>query len=202
MHGVAEGDAGLLDLARVVLEGARYRVTAALSAEPPVLLAEDENNVVAVTAVLSPEQIVVVEPSVSRVLSERLVQAQVPEKRWDGYVVLLCAQRADTEQSRVLAELANNLRQLRRVIRVGVQPTHAAVARALRPLLPLPTPVLGATLDDPLDALSERLIRDGLPADAVAEVVEAFRIDVGVSLLDEEFDEPPYPPDEESDLHD
>ncbi len=155
MHGVAEGDAGLLDLARVVLEGARYRVTAALSAEPPVLLAEDENNVVAVTAVLSPEQIVVVEPSVSRVLSERLVQAQVPEKRWDGYVVLLCAQRADTEQSRVLAELANNLRQLRRVIRVGVQPTHAAVARALRPLLPLPTPVLGATLDDPLDALSE-----------------------------------------------
>jgi hypothetical protein len=202
MHGVVEGDAGLLDLARVVLEEAYYRVTAALDSEPPVLLAEDENNVVAVTAVLSPGQIVGVEPSVSRVLTERLVEARVPEKRWDGYVVLLCAQRADTEQSRVLAELANNLRQLRRVIRVGVQPTHAAVARALRPLLPLTKPVRGATLGDPLDALIERLIRDGLPAAAVAEVVAAYRIDVGVPLIDEEFDEAPYPPDEESDLDD
>lgn len=200
MHGLGQGDAGLLDLARVVLEEARYRVTAAPSTELPVLLAEDENNVVAVTAVLSPQQIVNLEPVVSRVLTERLVEAQVPEKRWDGYVVLLCAQRADVEQTRVLAELANNLRQLRRVIRVGVQPTRAAVARALRPLLPLPTPELGARLADPLDALTERLVRDGLPASAVTEVIDAFKIDSGAPLLDDESDDAPYSPDEESEL--
>jgi len=199
MQPLSESDPGLLDLARVVLQQHGYKVATPLAPDT-VLLAEDENNVVAVAAVISPPQIVDVEPIVSRVLTERLVEAHVPEKRWDGYVVLLCAQSADSDQTEALAALANNLRQLRRVVRVGVEPTRAAVARALRPLLPLPTPVSSGTLTDPLELLRGRLIRDGLDPAVVDEVLETFRIDTGARLLEDDPSEAAYALDEEGDF--
>ena len=200
MQPVSESDPGLLELARVVLEQEGYKVTTVPSTGDKVFLAEDENNVVAVAAVISPPQIIDVEPVVSRVLTERLVEAHVPEKRWDGYVVLLCAQPADSELTEALAGLTNNLRQLRRVVRVGVDPTRAGVARALRPLLPLPTPVASGTLTDPLELLRGRLIRDGLDPAAVADVLEAFKIDAGSPLLEDGASQVVYVIDEEEDF--
>jgi hypothetical protein len=200
MQPLTHNDPGLLELARVVLEHDSYTVTDVPATGGTVLLAEDENNVVVVAAVISPPQIIDVEPLVSRVLTERLVEAHVPEKRWDGYVVLLCAQTADSDQTEALAGLANNLRQLRRVVRVGVEPTRAAVSRALRPLLPLPTPVSSGALTDPLELLRGRLLRDGLDPEAVHDVLEDFKIDAGIPFLQDGQSEVMLVIDEEGDV--
>lgn len=173
-------DDGLLDLAVLVMQQNGYEVVRAAAGDLPIALAEDEDNVVALASLVSSGDLVMVEPNVSRLLTERLVAATSARKKWDAYVVLLTAQRASDEQSEPIAALTNNLRQVRRIIRVGVDPTLAAVARALRPLLPLPSPEFDSRLEDPLTTLRDLLIRDGLPADVVAEALSAYALEESV----------------------
>lgn len=177
MSELPKSDEGLLALARVVMEQAEYTVATAQHDGVTILIAEDDNNAVVVAATVSAAEILEVEPVVGRVLTEQLIGAHLPQKKWDGYVVLLCAQAAGDDLSAALSELANNLRQLRRIIRVGVQPTVAGVARALRPLLPLPEPDLDTRLSDPLTRLEGLLLRDGVDTVAIQEVLEEFKLE-------------------------
>ena len=177
-------DDSLLELAGVALKQAGYTVVPADAGDLRVLLGEDEHNVVVITALISPDQIVAAESHASRALTQRLVAADLPQKKWDAYVVLLCAQSADDDQTEALTELASNLRHLRRIVRVGVEATLADVARALRPLLPLPVPAVKQRLADPVIALQGMLLRDGLDDAVVQDLMDAFRLQVRTRLDD------------------
>jgi hypothetical protein len=182
-------DEGLLDLAILVMQQNGYEAVRDTVGDLPIALAEDEDNIVVLASLVSSGDVVLAEPDVSRLLTERLVAATSARKKWDAYVVLLTAQRASDEQSETLAALTNNLRQVRRIVRVGVDPTRAAVARALLPLLPLPTPDFDSRLEDPLAALKALLIRDGLPADVVSDALSAYALEEAESSTPLEEDE-------------
>lgn len=170
-------DESLLELADFVLESAGYAVMRLSTSDMTASIAENDNNIVIVAALVSPEDLVEAEPVVARQLTEKLVARDVGAKKWDAYVVLLSAQRASDDQTESLANLANNLRRVRRVIRVGVEPTRAAVSRALRLLLPLPEPPTERAIADPLELMRERLLIDGVDPNVVQTALEVFRLE-------------------------
>ncbi len=169
-----ETDIELLKLARQVLADSGYRVQDSMCDDIYYVIAEDTDNVVAVTAMLEGGDLIAVEPVLGRALIERLSDTRVGAKRWDGYVILLTSATPTSETSQGLFDLAYNLINVRRLIRVRVKPTIADVARSLRPVLPLTVAVSEAVLTDPLASLAERL-RESLGTAAVSSAMTAFR---------------------------
>lgn len=170
-------DDPLLELAEVVLRDADFTLRYARSDEQePILLAENSDAVAAVGAFVSVENLVAAEGRVSRALSRHLAGANASSKRWDGYVVLLTSARPEANYSEELSLLTQNLRHVRRIVRVGVHPTRAGLARALRPLLPLSNATGAALIREPLDAVTEALKRDGFARSEIEVAIEAFRL--------------------------
>lgn len=170
-----ETDAELLDLLLITLERGGYQVQPTTVGELPVVMAENVDNVVAAAATVTVKDLVRAEPLLSRLLVKRLGGANPDAKRWDGYVLLVTAQPADMAASEALFGVTYNLRQVRRLAKVGVEPTLAGVARALRGVLPLIPPTDLETVLDPLLALRERLLTDGVDPIAVQAAVVRLR---------------------------
>jgi hypothetical protein len=166
-----ETDAELLDLLVITLERGGYQVQPTTAGDLPVLMAENADNVVAAAATVTVTDLVRAEPLLSRLLVARLGGANPDAKRWDGYVLLVTAQQADMTTSEALFGVTYNLRQVRRLPKTGVEPTLAGVARALRGLLPLTPPADVETVLDPLSALRERLMTDGVDPMAVQDAI-------------------------------
>lgn len=168
-------DFELLDLARSVMSEAGYEVHNAVVGDDSVLLIENEDNVAVVAAPVTLDHLFEAEPRVSRLLSERLVSGPPSRKRWDAFVVFLCAQAASADETEPISDLVNNLRFARRLVRIGVTPTKAAVSRSLRPLLPIP---IAATdkLSDPLDELYRILLDDGLDPNEIQASLRDFEV--------------------------
>jgi hypothetical protein len=116
-----ETDIELLKLARQVLADSGYRVQDSMCDDIYYVIAEDTDNVVAVTAMLEGGDLIAVEPVLGRALIERLSDTRVGAKRWDGYVILLTSATPTSETSQGLFDLAYNLINVRRLIRVRVR---------------------------------------------------------------------------------
>ncbi|WP_162602361.1 hypothetical protein [Nocardioides daejeonensis] len=172
-------DLGLLELAELVLTESGYSVFYDTVDGEAVLLAENQDNIAAVAAPVAIDGLIDVHPSVSRLLSTRVAEAGPASKRWDTFAVLLCAQGAAREQTEALANITNNLRQVRRLVRVEVEPTKAALSRALRPLLPLPEPPHYGALREPLKELENLLRADGIEQDLITSVLTDFALGLG-----------------------
>ncbi|RJS47449.1 hypothetical protein [Nocardioides cavernaquae] len=170
-------DLELLELSESVMSGAGYVVQKAGIEGAQVLLVENDDNIAVIAAPITLQHLLEIEPLVSRSLSERLVAGPPNRKRWDAFVVFLCAQEATTEETEPIADLVNNLRFARRLVRIGVAPTRAGVSRSLRPLLPLPT-AHDKPLLDPLDELRRILVVDGLDVAVVQAAVDDFQVAV------------------------
>lgn len=183
---VEQADTGLLELAELVLRDAGYHVTSDRAEGAPVLLAENRDNVAVVTAQVAIDGLIESDPGLSRLLNARLDQVAPGSKRWDAFAVLLCAQGAGQEQTEALSEISYNLRQVRRLVRVEVEPTKAAVSRALRPLLPLPESPHSGALKDPMKELQALLLADGIDPDVLTSVITDFAIRIGQSIVTED----------------
>ncbi len=170
-----EVDAELLQLAEIVLRQSRYTVERIPIDGLPCLLGEDQDNVVVLAAVVAVEDIFNVEPPLSRLLSSRLTDAHAESKKWDGYVIVITSGRPDDSMTEALNALTQNLNELRRLVRIGVDTTRADVERSIRAVLPLSKVTDDAGLLDPLAALEQRLVADGLEAEEVAAAITAFR---------------------------
>lgn len=171
----AEVDIELLELAEIVLRQSGYTVERLPIDGVSCLLGEDQDNVIVLAAVVAVEDIFNVEPLLSRLLSSRLTGAGAEAKKWDGYAIVITSSRPEDSMTEPLTALTQNLNQVRRLIRVGVDTTRADVERSIRAVLPLSAVTNGAGLLDPLTALEQRLVADGLAAGEVSEAIAAFR---------------------------
>lgn len=168
-------DVELLELALIALTAVGYEATIEGTSRNQLLFANSSTAAVAVAASSTVSGLLELEPSVSAELLQRMGARRIPERRRDGYVVLLTVQAAEAQESEALFGVTYNLRHVRRVVRVGVEPTTSGVARALRPVLPLISLPTTHIISDPLDSLERRLIMDGLDPLSVANVVARFR---------------------------
>jgi len=175
-------DTELLELVELVLRDSGYVVAPMSTEGAPYLLAEDQDSVVVAAAVVGVEDVFAAEPILSRALVGRLAESHSGAKKWDGYVIVVTSSRPDDTTTEALFSLTYNLHEVRRLVRVGVEATTAAVARSLRPVLPLSEAIAEATTIDPLTALERRLVADGLDFDQVALAVASFRAETGAQL--------------------
>jgi len=168
-------DFELLELASITLRAVNYVTTVAGTGKSQTLFADSDSGAIAVGASTTVDGLVAIESALSSQLVARMEERRIPDRRRDGYVVLLTAQPAEAQQSEALFGMTYNLRHVRRVVRVNVEPTTAGVARALRPVLPLlsrPTTQLAL---DPLESLERRLVEDGLDSRSVTNAIARFR---------------------------
>lgn len=168
-------DLGLLDLSLLALSTAGLTASIEEVNSVPAVRAESELMVVLVGTATTVDGLIALEPLLSSAVIDLLGDRKIPDRRRDGYVILLTSQRAEARQGESLFGLTYNLRHVRRIVRVGIDATAAGVARALRPVLPLATVTAGTGAVDPIDELSSRLIQDGLDSHAVQGFVRRFR---------------------------
>ncbi|MBB1496461.1 hypothetical protein J4N02_00230 [Propioniciclava sp. MC1595] len=169
------GDLGLLDLSLLALAAAGFTAKIDDVSSVPVVHAESELMVVLVGSATTVDGLLALEPILSSAMIGLLGDHKIPDRRRDGYVLLLTSQRAEARQGESLFGVTYNLRHVRRIVRVGIDATAAGVARALRPVLPLAAVTAGTETLDPIDEMSSRLIQDGLDAEAVQAVIRRFR---------------------------
>ncbi len=177
------GDRDLQALAKAVLLEQGYSIED-ISSDFPVLLAENPYFLVAVVATSTITQLLVAEPVVEALVTERVDAAEVGAKRWDAYVVLLTQERSP-ESSRTTRDLFSinyDTRNVRRIAHSGVDATLASVRIALGPF------VAPIELDDPeltadaLGFLLEALAARGVERELAGRALSAFR--QGVPLGD------------------
>lgn len=168
-------DLELLELAANVLSDVGYGVARSASDGFELLLAEDQDSVVALTTVVSAAAVLDAEPAITRYISERFAQISSNPKRWDGYAMVLTSSSISAELAEPIFALTYNLSHVRRIIRVNVEATKAGMRRALRPVLPLSVSADPVEPSDPITSLQSRLITDGVPADEVSRAMSEFR---------------------------
>lgn len=176
-----QGRETLLEAAERVLKRAGFVAQIELleGSDQSWLLAENELFAIGAIAGETLEELQPVEPTATHMLLSRLGGLESGAKRWDAYLVLLTPQRWSTIDSRDRAEFLYNTRGIRRLIGAEIIPDDEndiedAVARVLRPFLPLADPVNGG-LDDLDDALITALIVNGVDPDAAPRYVAAYR---------------------------
>lgn len=182
-------DLDLVGLARIALNAAQFQTSIVDVDGLQLLVADGKSTVVVVATTARVDQLLDVEPVAIRPLVERLEPRSVPDRRRDGYLFLLTTQLADANQAAALFGLTYNLRHVRRLVRVGVEPTAAGVARALRPVLPLLTRVSTFKVMNPIVELEHRLIEDGLDPRIVRDAVDRFRFSDAAGHVTEAEDE-------------
>lgn len=182
-------DLDLLGLARIALESAQFHTSIVDIGGHQLLIADGKSTAVVTATAARVDQLLDIEPVAIQPLVERLGPRSVPDRRRDGYLFLLTTQPADASQAEELFSLTYNLRHVRRLVRVGVEPTAAGVARALRPVLPLMTRVSNFDVLNPIVELEHRLIEDGLDPRIVRDAVGRFRSSDAVGHVSEAEDE-------------
>lgn len=187
--GITSIDDKLFELLGMTLTDAGYAIEPTSADGIPAILAENPDNVVLATATLTVRDLVVAEAALSQALVGRVSEAPTGSKRWDGYVAVLTSQAAEAEASDTLFALTYNLRHLRRLVKVGVEPTIAAVRRAMRTLMPLgadtSVPSLGIS---PIDRLVDRLLKDGIEEEVIQRALARFKVTGFESMIEEDAD--------------
>lgn len=181
MTASAPGREALLEAAHGVLErtGFAVRIELLEGSDRSWLLAENELFVVGAIAGETLEELEPVESTATQTLLSRLGGLDGGGKRWDGYLVLLTPQPWSTVDSRDHVELVYNTRGVRRLVGAeliaGDQgDLEDAVARVLRPFLPLENP-LAAGLDDLDEALVAALAVNGIDPESAQRYVASYR---------------------------
>ncbi len=164
-----------MELMQHVLSNAGYSTRTDGTQEPLSLVAENADNFVVAIATPTVADLVRAEPVVTARLVELLIAGGASNKKWDGYAVLLTNQPAQQELTELLFGLTYNLRQVRRLIKVGVEPTLAGFARALRPVLPMGNEARAEMARDPLTALEETMVTAGADPGLVGHTFADFR---------------------------
>lgn len=174
--GIAHVDDQLFEILGMTLADAGYAIEPTSADGIPAILAENPDNVVLATATLTVRDLVVAEAALSQALVGRVSDASAGSKRWDGYVAVLTRQTAEVDARDTLFALTYNLRHLRRLVKVGVDPTIAAVRRAMRPLMPLGADTSVPSLSiSPIDSLIDRLLRDGIEEEVIQRALARFK---------------------------
>jgi hypothetical protein len=168
-------DAELLELALIALSSVGYETSMQGTGRSQLLFADNTTAAIAVGASNTVAGLLDLESDLSAQLLQRMGARRIPERRRDGYVVLLTVQSAEAQQSEALFGMTYNLRHVRRIVRVAVEPTAAGVARALRPVLPLMSIPRPHVVSDPLESLERRLLTDGLSPSLVTGAIARFR---------------------------
>ncbi len=102
------------------------------------LYAENAYFVVAVTSVASLPEISAAEMQLTEDLLKIANERELGPRRWDLYSIVLCesdVRRGDSVG--ILFELTYDTKYVRRIVRVGVKPTTAALREALRMFMPI-----------------------------------------------------------------
>lgn len=168
-------DAQLFEILVMMLTDAGYVSQHMTVAGLICVMAESRDNIVLATTAVTVRDLVLAEAVLSRALVARISEAPTGSKRWDAYVAVLTSQAAEAGQRETLFGLTYNLRHVRRLVKIGVDPTLAGVRRALRPLLPLASTGSLTSVDAyPLQMLAQRLVDDGLESATVNRAVAQF----------------------------
>jgi hypothetical protein len=168
----------LVEIARVILQqvGFATELVPAHGERPLILVAENEYFIVVLAQAPSFDSLQFVDAELSEFIDSRL-DAQLGPKRWDLYLVVLCEAPApeDATASQVLSELRYDTHTVRRLARVGVEPTIDRLSESLRTFLPLGRGSSNASLEDPLQHLERLLSSRGIDESVAGRAVAAFR---------------------------
>jgi hypothetical protein len=172
------GRLDLLALASIVLEEAGFATAGVNGTEGvQLLLAENEEFVLAVSQVDDVNDFASADASTSEYLAERIGTRTFGAKQWDTYVVLLCQSHSPDSAvtTTALSDLRYDTHLFRRVVRTGVAPSLPSLADALRPFLPLPEEGdENSALEDPLHHLQRLLPSKGVSAEEAGLAIAAF----------------------------
>lgn len=141
-----------------------------------VLLAEDSYFVVAAAAANSLTRMCFIEPFLSAYLSEKMAERPVGDKIWDGYVVLLTAERfVDLDGTTSVYDLLYDTSYVRRMVMLGVRANSRSVRSALRPFLALRRVEVREVLGDVMHDLADALAGEGIEPAQAAKAIDSFR---------------------------
>jgi hypothetical protein len=176
-------DSELLTIARRVLEDEGYSVEF-LTSGVNLVLAENPYFVVAVAAMSTIQELLLIEGIAEATLAARLSESAIGPKKWDAYLVLLTQERSpeDDATTRDLYAINYDTARLRRIAHTGVDATPEAVAHALAPFV---APVEATSTEmhqDPFVALVDALATRGVSRELANRAVAAF--EQGASLDD------------------
>lgn len=178
-------DRELLSIATLVLETAGYGISNSLWGDTEVLIARRREKVALVSSFFSVDALVAAEPG----LVDMLVALEPPRPDLDLYLAMLTSQSSTGSMAGTIYSIAYNLRSVRRIVRVGIDPTAGDVSQALRPLMSL-TSIEGseAFREDPLRLIEAELIKNGVDAELVHSYLQRFS-SMTTTPDDDELDE-------------
>ncbi|MET4428635.1 hypothetical protein [Mycolicibacterium sp. 624] len=176
-------DAELLHIARSVLAEEGYSIES-LASGIDLVLAENPYFVVAVAAVNTIQELLLIGGIAEASLAERLNVSTIGPKKWDAYLVLLTQERSpeDDATTRDLYAINYDTARLRRIAHTGVDATPEAVAHALAPFVAPMEASSTEILQDPFAAFVDALATRGVPREFANRAASAF--EQGASLDD------------------
>lgn len=168
-------DEELLALAQIVLVDNGF-VVESIDERLHMLLAENHYFVIAIIAPSTIRTLMQAESIAFQILEQRISRSEIGPKKWDAYLVLLTQERSneDDETTRGLYAINHDMSHLRRMAHTDVEPTAAAVARALSTFL---EPIHLEDEPDRVDALetlADSLSSRGVEDDLVQRAVRVF----------------------------
>lgn len=174
---VFQPDEDLIFLAQDVLSNAGYHVKKIPGTA--VLLAENKYSILGLTATATVRDIETAESVLVEIIQDsiRNLRVELGPKSWEMYLVLLTREELGEQDSivRTISEIRYDMRQFRRVVRVGVSATERDVRRALVSFLDFPELGDGELAEDPLALLSSALVEHGITKEKADRAVGIYR---------------------------
>jgi hypothetical protein len=168
-------DDELIDLAEEALGRLDFSTRRAVVEGVPCVLAENEFFILAVSATATLDGLRQIDQAMSLHLASEVAAADVAEKQWDVYLVLLTTAQLAAADGDLIYRLAYNTHYLRRLVRTDVAPSVDGARRALLPFGPLPKYEVGIAGRDPLSDLEASLPEHGVPERTAHRAVAGFR---------------------------
>lgn len=174
-------DSQLLAIAKSVLGDEGYSVES-FSSGVDLVLAENAYFVVAVAAMNTIQDLLLIGGTAEASLTERINESAIGPKKWDAYLVLITQERSpeDDAITRGLYAINYDTVRLRRIAHTGVDATPEAVAHALAPFVAPAEATTTDVYEDPFVALVDALATRGVSRELANRAVAAF--EQGASL--------------------
>jgi len=168
-------DDELLRVAEQTLQEMQFTTEPARIQDIPCLLAENELFILAVVSTADVVGLAEVDEAMSLHFASEVAAADVAEKQWDVYLVLLTSGHLPPDQSDMLYRLSYNTHYLRRLVRTDVVPTPAGLRSALRSFALMPEHTGTTDVGDALNDLEGALREHGVPPDTAQRAIASFR---------------------------
>ncbi|MDE0268963.1 MAG: hypothetical protein OXI96_08010 [Acidimicrobiaceae bacterium] len=180
---VFQPDDDLIFLAQDVLSNAGYQVKKIPQNGITVLLAENKYSILGLTATATIRDIETAESALAGIMQDAIRDSRVElgPKSWEMYLVLLTREKLGEQDAitrtitRTIFEIRYDMRQFRRIVRVGVSATERAVRRALVSFLDFPELGDRTFAMDPLELLSSALAEHGITKEKADRAVGIYR---------------------------